>query len=203
MDAVHQGVVRLHAQRHLPAVALPGEFPPGEARHRVDRLQVDGVHEAGEGNPGDGGHEQQVILPGLVLQAGVFFHVGKAPGGFGGKGGEIGRVGHGAEAEQVILRQDGGGGVDDFMLHHLLAADAPAELGQLIRHPGYEIDNGDRGGDAASLDDGKEGAQIHVGAQAEVRIAEGRVQLELLGSRPGGQVEGVHVVLQFILLKIR
>ena len=131
-------------------------LPQAKRGTEFDRLQVDGVHEAGERDPGDGTHEQQVILPGLVLQGGMLFDVVNPLSGIGGKDGEVWGVGYRAEAEQVVLREDGRRGVDDIVLHHLLAADAPAELGQLVGHAGDEVDDGYGGGYAPIPDGGQE-----------------------------------------------
>jgi hypothetical protein len=71
-------MMRLPCQRHQQAFAFPEEFSPGKAGHRIWRLQVHGVHEAGERHLGDGSHIKKIIPARDVLKHRMSLCIGYA-----------------------------------------------------------------------------------------------------------------------------
>ena len=49
-------------------------FAPGQPGDRIHRVHIDGMHDTGKGNPGNTGNINPIILIGITLNKGIFFH---------------------------------------------------------------------------------------------------------------------------------
>lgn len=192
MKPIHEGMVSLAVQGHHHAVSLLEEPAPSEARHRIEPWLVGRVHKAGEGDPGYGCHEEQLILPGTIIQNDVRLYGGDALRSPGGESREMLSINHCAEAKQVILGEYGCGWVDSLMLDDLAVANTVAELGDGVGSPGDYVH--DRHADRITLrlNSGVEVCQVDIGTHAEVRVVKGAVKGKVITPRPGTQINLSH-----------
>lgn len=96
------------------------------------------------------------------------------PGRFvvGGEGGEGVEVGEGGEGEEVVVREDSDGRVDDVVLDHPVPLDAAAELGDAVGGPGEDAGDGQGQRVARRLHRAMKGGGVDGGGHAEVGMVE-------------------------------
>ena len=76
MKSIHERMVALDGKRHLLATFSDMDLSPGKTRDRIDRMQMDGMYETGERDPGDAGHEKQIVLIVIIFQGRIITHMG-------------------------------------------------------------------------------------------------------------------------------
>jgi len=121
---------------------LDDVFAPGDARHRVHRMHIDGMHDPGKRNPGNAGNIYPVVLIGIALDKGIFFYLLNSGGCIPEKAVNIIIKISIAETELIALNTDRKGGVHNRMFNDAVLSDAAAEFRDAVSRFHADKQNG-------------------------------------------------------------
>jgi len=142
VDSIHDSMMPLYAERHLPCIALLEVFSPGEAGDRIRRVELHGMGKACERYPRYRGHVQHIILLGVGFQIRMCFHIRNILFSPPGKLGKMLSILNGTKAEKIYVSQYGKTRVHDLVLYNLIASNALPEFWNRIRSPRDDVHHG-------------------------------------------------------------
>ncbi len=153
--------MRLDVERKNGSVALLSEAASGEPWNGIRWIERNRMHERGEGDPRDCGHEQEVVSIGVHVEGSGSSCRLNPHCSAGGEDVQIFIVGDVTEGELLIVAEYGHRRMHRRVLDNLIPAHALTKGGHSVRCPRQRVNPSDRERDALPFEARSKRRDVH------------------------------------------